>query len=57
MQSISSAQLLAVAAALLVLAAGIFWIIKSHKREQDKTQARLQEIQDKLKEIENNKAN
>lgn len=53
--SISSVQFLVIAVVLLVLIAGIFWIVKNHKREQEKTQARLQEIQAKLKEIENNK--
>lgn len=52
MQSYSSVEYVLVAVALLVLTAGIFWIIKSNKREKEKTQARLQEIQDKLKELE-----
>lgn len=38
--------------ALLALAGGIVWIVKSQAKSRERTQARLDEIQARLKEIE-----
>lgn len=46
------AEIVILIVALLVLGAGITWIIKSQASSRERDQARLQEIQAKLKELE-----